>query len=52
MIKELNVVEPGDVVYLWLPLCHVFARLVQLVAYDLGERSPTSAATRGRSFPS
>ena len=36
MIKELNVVEPGDLVYLYLPLCHVFARLVQLVAYDLG----------------
>jgi long-chain acyl-CoA synthetase len=36
MIKELAVVEPGDLVYLYLPLCHVFARLVQLVAYDLG----------------
>jgi long-chain acyl-CoA synthetase len=36
MIKQMSVVEPGDLVYLYLPLCHVFARLVQLVAYDLG----------------
>ena len=36
MIKTVAVVEPGDLVYLYLPLAHVFARLVQLVAYDLG----------------
>jgi long-chain acyl-CoA synthetase len=36
MIRETAVVEPGDSIYLYLPLCHVFARLVQLCAFDLG----------------
>jgi long-chain acyl-CoA synthetase len=36
MIKELEIVTPGDSVYLYLPLAHVFARLVQLCAFDLG----------------
>ena len=36
MIKELGTVEEGDSVYLYLPLAHVFARLVQLCAFDLG----------------
>jgi long-chain acyl-CoA synthetase len=36
MIRELGTVEEGDSVYLYLPLAHVFARLVQLCAFDLG----------------
>jgi long-chain acyl-CoA synthetase len=36
MIRELSTVQPGDVCYLYLPLAHVFARVVQLCCFDLG----------------
>jgi long-chain acyl-CoA synthetase len=36
MIAEVSVVEPGDSCYLYLPLAHVFARVVQLACFDLG----------------
>ena len=52
MCEEEGVVEAGDVVYLFLPLAHAYALLIQLLAIDLGARSPTSAATRSRSCPS
>jgi long-chain acyl-CoA synthetase len=36
MIRELATVQPGDISYLYLPLAHVFARVVQLCTFDLG----------------
>jgi long-chain acyl-CoA synthetase len=36
MCEEEGVVEAGDVVYLFLPLAHAYALLVQLLAIDLG----------------
>jgi long-chain acyl-CoA synthetase len=36
MIAEVSVVEPGDSCYLYLPLAHVFARVVELACFDLG----------------
>jgi long-chain acyl-CoA synthetase len=36
MAAQHGVVEPGDLVYLFLPLAHAFALLVQFVALDLG----------------
>ena len=36
MCEEEGVVEAGDVVYLFLPLAHAFALLIQLLAIDLG----------------
>jgi long-chain acyl-CoA synthetase len=36
MIRELSTVQQGDVCYLYLPLAHVFARVVQLCCFDLG----------------
>src|SRR3954467_9385521 len=36
MCEEQGVVEEGDVVYLFLPLAHAYALLIQLLAYDLG----------------
>jgi long-chain acyl-CoA synthetase len=34
--EEFGVVEPGSVVYLYLPLAHSYALLIQLLALDLG----------------
>ena len=36
MIREIAAVQAGDVSYLYLPLAHVFARVVQLCTFDLG----------------
>jgi len=36
MVIEKSVIEPGDVNYLYLPLAHSFALLVQLSSFDLG----------------
>src|SRR5215210_9257634 len=36
MCEEQGVIEEGDVVYLFLPLAHAYALLIQLLAVDLG----------------
>jgi long-chain acyl-CoA synthetase len=36
MCEETGVVEAGDLVYLFLPLAHAYALLIQLLAIDLG----------------
>ena len=36
MIREIAAVQAGDISYLYLPLAHVFARVVQLCTFDLG----------------
>ncbi len=36
MCSELNTLEPGDDVYLYLPLAHSYALLIQLLAVDVG----------------
>jgi long-chain acyl-CoA synthetase len=36
MIEEIAAVQAGDVSYLYLPLAHVFARVVQLCTFYLG----------------
>ncbi len=36
MVNETSVIEPGDVSYLYLPLAHSFALLIQLGSFDLG----------------
>jgi long-chain acyl-CoA synthetase len=36
MTEQMGVLEQGDVVYLFLPLAHAFAKLIQYVALDLG----------------
>ena len=36
MCEELGVLEEGDLVYLFLPLAHAYALLIQLLAIDLG----------------
>jgi long-chain acyl-CoA synthetase len=36
MINETSVIEEGDVTYLYLPLAHSFALLIQLGNFDLG----------------
>jgi long-chain acyl-CoA synthetase len=36
MVKQTSVIEEGDVSYLYLPLAHSFALLIQLGSYDLG----------------
>jgi long-chain acyl-CoA synthetase len=36
MCRELDTIEPGDTVYLYLPLAHSYALLIQLLAVDLG----------------
>jgi long-chain acyl-CoA synthetase len=36
MSEETSVVEPGDSIYLYLPLAHSYALLIQLLAVDLG----------------
>ena len=48
--STIGVVGEDDVVYLYLPLAHSFALLIQLVVVrPRRRRSPTSAATRSRS---
>ena len=47
MTESMGVLEEGEVVYLFLPLAHAFAKLIQYVALDLGgciafwEKDPT-----------
>jgi long-chain acyl-CoA synthetase len=47
MVKQTSVIEGEDVTYLYLPLAHSFALLIQLGSFDLGatlaywERDPT-----------
>jgi long-chain acyl-CoA synthetase len=36
MAESQGALEPGEVVYLFLPLAHAFAKLVQFLALDLG----------------
>ncbi|HEX3692562.1 MAG TPA: AMP-dependent synthetase/ligase [Solirubrobacteraceae bacterium] len=36
MIKEIGQIEDDEVIYLYLPLAHAFALLIQLAAFDLG----------------
>jgi long-chain acyl-CoA synthetase len=36
MCEEIGVIEAGEVVYLFLPLAHSYALLIQLLAVDLG----------------
>ncbi len=36
MVKETSVIEAEDVTYLYLPLAHSFALLIQLGSFDLG----------------
>ena len=36
MTMSVSVVEPGDIVYLFLPLAHSFALLLQLGSFDVG----------------
>ena len=36
MCEQIAVLQNGDVVYLYLPLAHSFALLIQLIAIDLG----------------
>ena len=35
-VEELDFVEPGETIYLYLPLAHVFALTAQLAAFDVG----------------
>jgi long-chain acyl-CoA synthetase len=39
MTAELEVIGPGDTAYLYLPLAHVFAQLIQLSAFYVGATS-------------
>jgi long-chain acyl-CoA synthetase len=36
MLEGVNVVHDGEVVYLFLPLAHAFALLIQLLVFDVG----------------
>ena len=36
MCEQIQILEAGDVVYLYLPLAHSFALLIELIAIDLG----------------
>ncbi len=36
MVNDTSVIEPEDVTYLYLPLAHSFALLIQLGSFDLG----------------
>ena len=36
IVLELGTLLPGEVAYLYLPLAHVFAQIVQLAAYQVG----------------
>jgi long-chain acyl-CoA synthetase len=36
MVAELNFVGPDERIYLYLPLAHAFALIVQIASYDLG----------------
>ena len=46
MVNDAAVIEDDDVAYLYLPLAHSFALLIQLGSFDLGARSPTGSGTR------
>ncbi len=37
MVNETSVIEEGDLTYLYLPLAHSFALLIQLGSFDLGD---------------
>ena len=53
MSQSIAILAEDEVVYLYLPLAHAFALLIQLCcASTAGPRSPTSAATPSRSCPS
>ncbi|MFN8150485.1 MAG: long-chain fatty acid--CoA ligase [Solirubrobacterales bacterium] len=63
MTQEVSVVEPDDISYLFLPLAHSFALLIQLGSFDVGatlcywERDPLKiienlAEVRPHYFPS
>lgn len=45
MVQSAGITAEHDVTYLFLPLAHSFALLVQLGSYTRARRSPTSAAT-------
>jgi long-chain acyl-CoA synthetase len=36
LARDVQIIRPGDVVYLYLPLAHVFARIVELAAATVG----------------
>ena len=36
MVEKLEIVQPGEVTYLYLPLAHVFALATQLASFDQG----------------
>ena len=36
MVNETSVIEEGDLTYLYLPLAHSFALLIQFGSFDLG----------------
>jgi long-chain acyl-CoA synthetase len=36
MVEELDIVQPGEMTYLYLPLAHVFALTAQLASFDQG----------------
>src|SRR5205085_8252920 len=36
MCEEIDVIKAGETVYLYLPLAHSYALLIQLLALDLG----------------
>ena len=46
MVNETSVIEEDDLTYLYLPLAHSFALLIQLGSFDLGRRSATGSGTR------
>ena len=52
MICDAGEITEDEVTYLYLPLAHSFALMVQLAAFDLAPHSTTSAATPSRSSPS
>ena len=52
MCEEEGVVEAGDVVYLFLPLAHAYALLIQLLAIDLGSAIAYWGGDPKRSCPS
>jgi long-chain acyl-CoA synthetase len=38
MVEELQFVQPGETIYLYLPLAHVFALTAQLASFDQGTK--------------
>ena len=49
MCEEIDVIEAGELVYLFLPLAHSYALLIQLLCVDLGAPLIYWTATRTRS---